>query len=371
MNKILNDHAYMAEALRLAAQGLYTTRSNPRVGCVIVKHDKIIARGFHVSPGKEHAEIMALNSANEAVEGATVYVSLEPCAHHGNTPPCAEALVEAKVARVVSATVDPNPLVNNKGIKLLQSNNIDTTTDILAHEAQELNKGFYKRMTETRPYITVKSAVSIDGKTSLSSGESKWITSEEARVDVQKLRARSCAIMTGIDTVIADNPSMNVRLTRDQLEINNAFRQPKRVVLDTHLRINPNAKILQTPEDVIIYTCADKSEKYKLLESNQVEVVTVASSGERVDLQLIMKDLAARSINEVLVEAGPTLVGSLLKYGLVDEMIVYMAPQIMGHTSNGLANVDFIKNMNDCVALEFSQLRKIGPDLKLQLKPKH
>jgi diaminohydroxyphosphoribosylaminopyrimidine deaminase/5-amino-6-(5-phosphoribosylamino)uracil reductase len=375
MNKTQNDHAYMAEALRLAEQGLYTTRSNPRVGCVIVKHSQIIGRGFHVSPGNPHAEVMALNSVSETAEKSTVYVSLEPCAHHGNTPPCAEALVNAKVSRVVSAIADPNPLVNSKGLEHLQNNGIETTIDILAAEAEELNKGFFKRMTSGRPYITVKSAISLDGKTALASGESKWISSDESRIDVQKQRARSCAIMTGIDTVIADNPSLTVRLDKDQLGMTNSdeheITQPKRVILDTQLRIAANAKILQQPEEVIIYTCADKNEKYKQLESNQIEIVKTKPSNNNIDLQNVVEDLATRGINEVLVEAGPTLVGGLLESALVDEMIVYIAPHIMGHSSNGLAKLDFIQTMQDRIELEICQIRKVGSDLKLQLKPKY
>ena len=369
MNKILNDRAYMAEALRLAAQGLYTTRSNPRVGCVIVKQQQIIGRGFHVSPGNPHAEVMALENISESAEGATVYVSLEPCAHHGKTAPCAEALVNAKVSRVVTAITDPNPLVNGKGIKLLKSNNIDTTSDVLAAEAEELNKGFFKRITKARPYITVKSGISLDGKTSLATGESKWITSEEARTDVQKLRARSCAVMTGIDTVIADDPNLTVRLDKDVLGIANNIAQPKRVVLDTELRISENAKILQVPEEVIIYTCAEKNKKYTLLENSGIEVIQVKSSNH-IDLNFVLSDLATRGINEVLVEAGPTLVGSLLADALVDELIVYMAPHIMGHSSNGLANLDMIQTMQDRIELEICQSRKVGTNLKLQLKPK-
>ena len=375
MNKILNDQAYMAEALRLAKQGLYTTRNNPRVGCVIVKHDQIIGRGFHVSPGNPHAEVMALNNASETAEGATVYVSLEPCAHHGNTPPCAEALVKAKVSRVVSAITDPNPLVNSNGIALLQSSGIETTVDVLAAEAKELNKGFFKRMEYARPYITVKSAISLDGKTALASGESKWITSEEARIDVQKLRARSCAILTGIETVRIDNPKLTVRLSPDDLSIEPGFKQPLRAILDSKLRIPLNSKILNNPNEVIIYTSkdctAEKLSKINMLQDMQIEVINSETVNSEIDLAFVMKNLAQREINEVLVEAGPTLVGSLLTDTLVDELIVYMAPHIMGASGNGLAKLDFIQSMQDRIKLEICQLRKVGLDLKLQLKPKY
>ncbi|QMU60781.1 MAG: bifunctional diaminohydroxyphosphoribosylaminopyrimidine deaminase/5-amino-6-(5-phosphoribosylamino)uracil reductase RibD [Gammaproteobacteria bacterium] len=370
MNKYLNDQAFMVEALQLARKGLYTTRTNPRVGCVVVKNGEIISRGYHLSPGKPHAEILALNTVRDSSD-TTLYVTLEPCSHHGKTPPCAEALVAAKVARVVTAMRDPNPLVNGKGLEYLESHGIKTTTGILEADAMELNKGFVKRMTQDRPYITVKSAISLDGKTALKSGESKWISSDESRLDVQKLRARSCAIMTGIDTVLADDPSLTVRLSKEQLGIENNIQQPKRVILDTQLRISANAKTLQTSEDVIIYTCAKRNDKFAEIESNQVEIVNTERSNNNVNLQAVIIDLAKRGFNEVLVEAGSTLVGSLLKNHFVDEMIVYMAPHIMGHSSYGMAKLDFIESMQDRIEFEICQTRKVGRNLKLQLKPQY
>jgi len=369
MDKIQNDQAFMAEALRLAEKGLYTTRNNPRVGCVIVKDGDIVGRGFHLSSGNPHAEVNALQSCSNSLQ-SIVYVSLEPCSHHGKTPPCVEALVEAKVARVVCAIKDPNPLVNGQGLEYLQNHGIKTDTDILVHEASELNKGFIMRMRENRPYITVKSAISLDGKTALASGESKWISSEESRLDVQKLRAKSCAIMTGIDTVLADDPSLNVRLTKNDLNIESDVKQPKRIILDTHLRIPTNAKILNEPENVIIYTCVAESEIPTELKSINVEIVNLKYA-DKVDLKSVMSDLAKREINEVLVEAGSTLVGNLFDHQLVDEIIMYIAPHLMGDAGFGLAKLTAIQSMKDRINLEIIQLRKIGNDIKLQLKPNY
>ncbi len=371
MNKNQNDQAFMAEALRLAAKGLYTTRTNPRVGCVIVKDGEIIGRGFHLSPGNPHAEVLALEDVKQNSKGSTIYVNLEPCSHHGKTPPCAEALAAAKVSRVVTAMTDPNPLVNGQGLKLLQSHGIQTETNVLKSEATELNKGFIKRMTNGRPYLTVKSAISLDGKTALQSGESKWISSNESRTDVQKLRARSCAIMTGIDTVVTDDPSLNVRLNEEDLGVEDHIEQPKRVILDTDLRISSSAKILNQTGDVIIYTCAAENKKSTELKKHNVEIVITKKTNNHVDLNAVMNELEKRDINEVLVEAGSTLIGSLLENKLVDEMIIYMAPHIMGDASFGLAKLDSIQAMQDRIELNICQTRNIGNDIKLQLKPKY
>ncbi len=366
MNKNLNDQVFMAEALRLAEKGLYSTRSNPRVGCVIVKDNNILGRGYHISPGSPHAEVIALNAVTESVN-STVYVTLEPCSHQGKTPPCVEALVKAKVSRVVAAMKDPNPLVNGEGLEYLRNHDIETSINILELEAIELNKGFIKRMTIGRPYITVKSAISLDGKTAMESGVSKWISGDKSRLDVQKLRARSCAIMTGIDTVIEDNPNLNVRL--DSIE--NNFKQPKRVILDTHLRISSKANVLNQPENVIIYTCVAEDQIPIELKNCNVEIVVSKMSNNHIDLNRVMSDLAQRGINEVLVEAGSTLVGSLLEKKLVDEMIVYLSPHIMGDTGYGLAKLNSIKSMQDRIKLEILQSRKIGDDIKLQLRPQY
>ncbi len=365
----MNDQAYMAQALRLARQGLYTTRINPKVGCVIVKNEQIIGQGFHAYPGMEHAEINALDSVNGSAEGATVYVTLEPCSHQGKTPPCINALIEAKIAKVVAAMLDPNPLVNGKGLQQLEENGIETVADVMATEAARLNKGFIKRITQNRPYVTAKSAISMDGKTAMQSGESKWISSEASRIDVQKYRARSCAILTGIDTVIQDNPSLNVRLCNDDLNLSKDIQQPKRVILDTHLRIAMDAKILAPANEVILYTCSNDKQKIEMLSNSGVMVVNTEMQNDHVCLNNVMQDLSNKEINEVLVEAGSTLVGNLLEQQLIDELVLYIAPHMMGDDGLGLAKLPSIQSMQDRIKLNIQQVRKIDQDLKLQIIP--
>lgn len=359
----------MAEALQLARKGLYTTRQNPRVGCVVVKNSEVIGRGYHLSPGSPHAEVLALSTVKDSSR-ATIYLNLEPCSHHGKTPPCVEALVAAKVSRVVAAIIDPNPLVRGKGLEYLHNHGIKTAINILENEATELNKGFVMRMTNARPYVTVKTAISLDGKTAFNSGESKWISSHESRIDVQKQRARSCAIMTGINTIIADNPRLTVRLSNEELGIVDNIRQPKRIILDTQLRIQPSAKVLNQSDDVIIYTCVENRKSTELKLRN-VKVIMVKKTANHVDLDAVMKDLADRGVNEVLVEAGSTLVGKLFENKLVDEMILYMAPHIMGDACFGMAKLDSTQSMQDRIEFEISQTRKVGKDIKLQLKPQY
>lgn len=369
MISTFNDQAFMAKALRLAGKGLYTTRYNPRVGCVIVRNDSIIGQGFHTYPGEPHAEINALNNVNGSVKGATVYVTLEPCVHQGKTPPCSQALINADVSKVIVAMLDPNPIVNGKGLQHLQSNNIKTASNIMASEAAALNKGFIQRCTNNRPYITVKSAISLDGKTALNSGESKWITSEAARKDVQKLRARSCAILTGIDTVLSDDPSLNVRLKRSELGIEKEIQQPIRIILDSQLRIPLNAKILQPTSEIIIYTCSNKSKKLSALKDLNIEVIQIETEETGLSLKSIMSELSSRNINEVLVEAGSTLVGSLLSNKLVDEMVVYMAPHIMGNKALNMASMPTIETMQDRIKFKIQEIRRIGQDLKITMNP--
>ncbi len=369
MQQVLNDHAFMAEALRQASKGLFTTRTNPRVGCVIVKQNKVIGTGCHDYPGQAHAEIVALNNVVEDVTGATVYVTLEPCSHHGNTPPCVEALVEAKVDCVIAAMQDPNPQVNGNGFAYLEKHGVTTRNGILEAEARELNKGFIKRVTQKRPYVTVKTAISLDGKTSLASGESKWITSPQARLDVQKLRARSCAILTGIDTVIADNPSLTVRLSKQDLNIKGHFEQPIRTIVDTQLRINSNAKLLNLPGKVIIYTASNDEEKLASLNNQNVECVRTNLTNKQINLEEVMSDLAQRGINEVLVEAGPTLVGSLLEQQLTDELIFYIAPHLLGDASKGIAYLPSVVAMQNRVNLKILETTVVGEELKIKAKP--
>ncbi len=372
MQQTENDHTFMAEALRLARKGLFTVRVNPRVGCVLVKQGRVIGRGYHARHGYNHAEVNALNDASrnaENVEGTTAYITLEPCAHQGKTPPCAEAMVAAKVARVVAATKDPNPLVNGGGLAYLRRHGIATRCHVMEDEARELNKGFIKRMTDRQPYVTVKAAMSMDGKTALTSGESKWITSESARLDVQRLRARSCAILTGIETVLYDDPLLTVRLSRQELGIERDFEQPVRAVLDSRLRFPMAARMLNAPGKTIIYTCADDSEKTTALQQRGVEVNQVDAVADRVDLKAVMSDLAVRGINEAWVEAGATLAGSLLEQGLVDRIIVYVAPCLMGDSNRGLAKLSSVTSMQDRMALRIEDSRFVGNDIRITASP--
>ena len=367
MHSALNDHACMAEAVRQAEKGLFTVRKNPRVGCVIARDHTIIARGFHARAGGPHAEIHALENASEPVDRATAYVTLEPCAHEGKTPPCTEALVAAKLARVVVAILDPNPLVNGRGLAFLQQNGIETRCDVLQKEALELNKGFFKRMRTGSPYVTVKSAISLDGKTALASGESQWITGEPARLDVQRLRARSCAILTGAGTVQADDPQLTVRLSSETLGLSQAPEQPLRVVLDTDLRISGSARVLQGPGRTLIYTCSQDAKKVAALQGEQVEVIPLEP--RPLGLAEVMRDLGSREINEVLVEAGATLVGGLLEQGLVDEMVLYLAPHLIGASGRGLAELPLISNMQERMGMQVEEVTVIGDDIKLRAHP--
>ena len=354
----VTDHAHMARALQLAAQGLYTTSPNPRVGCVIVKDGRIIGEGWHQRAGTPHAEIHALKAAGDAARGATAYVTLEPCSHHGQTPPCAEALIEAGVARVVSAMRDPNPLVAGGGIDMLTLAGIQAEIGLLENEARALNPGFISRMTRQRPWVRLKTASTLDGKTALANGASQWITGEAARADVQKLRARACAILTGSGTVLADNPRMNVR----DLDIG---RQPLRVIVDSALRTPPEATILPA---LIACHHADPAAR-TALEQAGAEVVELPGPDGRVDLAALLTLLAQRSINELHVEAGAALNGALLAAGLVDEWIAYMAPMAVGDDARGLFMQPTLTALANAARFKLTDVRQLGGDLRLTLLP--
>lgn len=362
------DYVHMAHALRLARRGLYTTDPNPHVGCVVVKADRVVGEGYHRRAGGPHAEVLALAAAGPAAAGATVYVTLEPCSHHGRTPPCAEALVAAGVGRVVVATEDPNPRVAGAGISRLRAAGIDVDAGVLADQATELNPGFFTRMRRGRPWVRVKSALSLDGRTALASGESAWITAEAARRDVQCLRARASAVMTGSGTALADDPSLNVRLSAQDLEIEGAVRQPLRVVLDSHLRLPPAARLVQVPGRCLVLTAARDRRRIDALQGRGAEVVVIGRGPGGVDLGETLELLAAREVNEVHVEAGPGLVGRLLEEGLVDEMVVYVAPLLLGDAGRGLATLPGIRRMGDRLELRLEAVRQVGRDLRLQLR---
>ncbi len=366
-----SDHQYMSRAIQLARRGLYSTDPNPRVGCVIVKDDVVLSEGWHQKAGQPHAEIEALNNAiknnaSENVKGATCYVTLEPCAHHGRTPPCTESLVNAGIRKVIAAAIDPNPLVAGKGLQQLKEAGIETASGLMEAQATELNPGFAMRMQQGRPFVRCKLAMSLDGKTALSNGDSKWISSAESRMDVQKLRARSSAIMTGIGTVIADDPSMNVRLTESS-EWAKHGRQPLRVILDSELEISPEAKILNVAGDVIIFHQSNNEDRQKQLENKGAELVTIDEARGADFLNQALNYLATKKeINEILLETGSTLAGEMLQAGLIDELIIYIAPALLGQDAKDLFQLPLLDNMSDRISLAFSDIRTIGKDIRIK-----
>ena len=360
------DHDYMGRALRLAHRGLYTTDPNPRVGCVIVDDKGIAGEGWHQRAGGPHAEIHALRRAGERARGATAYVTLEPCSHHGRTPPCADALVEAGVHRVVAAMADPNPLVSGNGFRKLREAGVAVKTGVLEAQAKALNPGFIKRMSTGKPYVRVKLAMSLDGRTAMADGESQWITSAAAREDVQKLRARSSAVMTGIGTVLHDNPSLNVRLSADALGTPGAVRQPLRVVLDSQCRFPRDAGMLKLDGNTLLLTSCENTESW----AEKLEVVQLPAANGRVDLPAAMDLLAQREINEIQVEAGAVLNGALLEAGLVDEIIIYMAPHLMGDNGRGLFHLPALRHMDQRIGLQITDIRAVGQDWRISAIPK-
>ena len=358
-----HDTEYMQRALRLAERGLYTTDPNPRVGCVIVKDNKIIGEGWHQRAGEAHAEILALQQAGDQASGSTVYVTLEPCSHHGKTPPCADALVSAGVSAVVAAMMDPNPEVAGSGLEHLRTHGIEVVSGLLEQAARSINPGFIKRMESGRPYVRLKMAMSLDGRTAMASGESQWISGEAARADVQRLRARSSVILTGVDTVLHDDPSLNVRLSAKQLGIEGNVRQPHRVVLDSDLRFPVGANMLNLAGATTVLTT-------KAAHSDlSCDVVRLDAANGKLDLSSVMHWLSGIQANEVHVEAGATLCGALLDSKLVDEIVVYIAPHIMGSNARGLFNVPGLVNMADRIRLDIKDVRQLGEDLRITAVP--
>ncbi len=357
------DHEYMARALRLAEKGLYTTDPNPRVGCVIVRDGEIVGEGWHARAGGPHAEVVALEAAGERARGATVYVTLEPCAHHGRTPPCADALVAAGVGRVIAAMIDPNPDVAGGGLQRLREAGIDTAHGLLEAQARALNPGFVKRMESGRPWVRCKLAMSLDGRTAMASGESQWITGDAARRDVHRLRARSSAIVTGVGTVLADDPALTARLADVSLA-----RQPVRVVVDTHLSLPPGAKLLRQPGRTLVMTCSDDKDAAAALEASGAEVVRLPVCSDVVDMGAVLDILGEMEVNEVLLETGATLSGAVLQAGLIDELIVYVAPVLMGHEARPLFRLPGLDRMDDRITLELRDQRMVGRDMRLQYR---
>jgi diaminohydroxyphosphoribosylaminopyrimidine deaminase/5-amino-6-(5-phosphoribosylamino)uracil reductase len=391
------DRYAMARALELAALGSATTQPNPRVGCVIAKDGKIIGEGWHERAGGPHAEVAALRAVQSSpgglanARGATVYVNLEPCSHHGRTPPCSDALVSARVARVVFAIPDPNPKVAGRGAVMLTQAGIQVDIGLMEAEAEELNAGFLKRMRHGTPFVRVKAAMSLDGRTALANGQSKWITSEAAREDVQHWRANSAAVLTGIGTVLADDPQLNVRLP-------DVVRQPTVVVLDSNARTQPTARLFSGGGPVLVFTqngAGPGSAALRLkgarvetagLEAARIETATVktasvetasvetasvetASGTDKLDLPAVLAKLGELEINEVLVEAGPTLTGSLVRQRLVDELLLYMAPKLLGPQGRPLFELPQLESLQQAEVFHIVETRQVGSDLRLRMRP--
>jgi len=361
----------MARAIQLADQGRYTTQPNPRVGCVIVRDGEMVGEGFHVRAGEGHAEVNALRMAGDLARGATAYVTLEPCSHYGRTPPCAEGLKAAGVVRVVSAMVDPNPQVAGRGIGILQDAGIVAEQGLLEADSRALNPGFIKRMEQGLPYVRVKTACSLDGRTAMQSGESQWITGPAARSDVQRLRAQSSAIVTGVDSILHDDSSLTVRAAELQLENADEIvaKQPLRVVLDSQLRIPTTAKILKQPGRTLIVTLSTDQTRIAELKSAGAEVLVQPSEHGRIDLDVLLRHLAKdEQCNELLVETGATLAGAFVASGLVDELVVYQAMTLMGSDARPAYALPFTE-MKEQRRLQLLDSRMVGDDLRLTLRP--
>ncbi|GAB2875926.1 bifunctional diaminohydroxyphosphoribosylaminopyrimidine deaminase/5-amino-6-(5-phosphoribosylamino)uracil reductase RibD [Pseudoduganella ginsengisoli] len=356
---ITNDADGMKLALEWAAKGLYTTSPNPRIGCVIVKDGKVIGAGVTQPAGQDHAEIQAMKDAQARghdVRGATAYVTLEPCNHHGRTPPCSDALVRAGLGRVVAAMEDPNPLVAGQGMAKLAAAGIETATGLMADEAYEMNIGFFSRMTRGLPWVRMKTAASLDGMTALHNGQSQWITGPEARADGHAWRARTCAILTGIGTVKADDPQLTVRAVETP-------RQPRRIVVDSRLDISPQAKVLQGGGTWVVAAIHDP-DKEAALRGVGAEMITLPNPHGKVDLPELMRELGRRQINELHVEAGGKLNGSLIREGCVDELLVYLAPALLGD-AQGMFALPALTELSGKHSLKFHEVKQIGADLRI------
>ena len=357
------DAHYMARALRLADRGVGTSHPNPAVGCVLVRDGAVVGEGWTRPVGGPHAEVEALRAAGDGARGATAYVTLEPCCHHGRTPPCSDALVAAGVARVVVAVVDPNPRVAGNGLRQLQGASIAVSQGLMEEPARALNRGFFRRMDSGRPWVTSKLAMSLDGRTVMASGESKWITGPEARQDVQRLRARSSALLTGIETVLADDQALTVRLEDDGATV----RQPVRVVLDSLLRIPAGSRLLDQSGETWVLTGRGRAGSRPDLVLPRVAVHEVAAGADgRLDLADTLELLGRLEINELMVEAGATLNGALLRAGLVDEWVVYLAPCILGSRGRALFELPDLDRMADRYDLKLVDSRQVGGDLRLR-----
>jgi len=359
------DYRFMGRALSLAQRGLYSTDPNPRVGCVIVKNGEIVAEGWHEQAGSDHAEIMAIKSAKQSLEGACCYVTLEPCAHHGKTPPCADALVAAKVSRVVVAMEDPNPLVAGSGIKILNNAGIEVNIGLMASKAQQLNLGFIKRMTEGLPYVTCKMGMSMDARTAMASGESQWITCPESRQQVQLMRARCSAIITGSGTVIADNPSMNVRKEQfPETAVDSKVSQPWRVIVDSQRSVPADSKIFDLEGHVVWVNSVSSKQQ----DTDKLSNLVMAGENNMVALKPLLQWLAQQGCNEVLIEAGAKLTGAFIAADLVDELVLFMAPKLLGDEARGLVHLPGLDKLADAKRYQVSDASLCGDDVRLTYK---
>ncbi|AEW44613.1 diaminohydroxyphosphoribosylaminopyrimidine deaminase [Serratia symbiotica str. 'Cinara cedri'] len=366
-----SDEFYMAHAFKLARLGRFTTAPNPNVGCVIVRNGVIVGEGYHLRAGEPHAEVHALNMAKEKAQGATAYTTLEPCSHYGRTPPCTDALVAAGISRVVSAIQDPNPRVTGRGLQQLRKAKIEVHYGLMSAEAEAINIGFLKRMRTGLPYVQLKLAISLDGRTAMASGQSQWISSSQARQDVQYLRAQSASILSTSATILADNPALTVRWNELDTKIQNLYpqknlRQPWRIILDSQNRVTPQHRVVQQPGT----TWLARLKPDKQVWPKNVEQLIFPAYNHGINLMTLMMQLAKRQVNSIWIEAGPKLSGSLLQSGLVDELIVYIAPKLLGDHSRGLCHLTGVEQLADAPEFIFNNIKQVGPDLRLKLSAK-
>ena len=358
------DRRHMMRALELARRGLYSTDPNPRVGCVIAHGERVVGEGWHRYAGEPHAEIHALAAAGGGAAGATAYVTLEPCRHTGRTGPCTRALIEARVARVVAAMRDPNPRVAGRGFAELAAAGVEVETGLLEAEAGRLNRGFVSRYERGRPWVRCKLAATLDGRTATATGESRWITGEAARADVHRLRARAGAVLTGIGTLLADDPRLDARV-----EDAGCLAPPMRVIADSRLRTPPTARVFSAPGRVLVATSRDASSAPALRDAG-AEIVSIPDAGGRVALGDLMTALAERGVNEVHTECGPTLAGALLESDLVDEVMVYLAPTLLGDAARGMFTLPMVAAMRDRIGLDITGVERVGADLRIDALPR-
>jgi diaminohydroxyphosphoribosylaminopyrimidine deaminase/5-amino-6-(5-phosphoribosylamino)uracil reductase len=372
-----DDYCFMQRAITLAKRGHYTTSPNPRVGCVLVKNGEIIGEGFHQKAGEGHAEVNALKMAGNNAQGATAYVTLEPCSHFGRTPPCAQGLIKAGVKHVIAAMVDPNPKIAGNGLKMLEKSGVSTQHGLLTQAAENLNIGFIKQMTTGLPYVRCKLAASLDGKTAMKNGESKWITSPQSRQDVQRLRAQSCAIISGADSILIDDAKMTVRWSEFG-ELKNSYqkelvRQPIRIVIDSKNRLTPSLALFKESGPIILIrnTIENIHQWPHFVEQVCLPFDQKSKSNQHIDLRALLEYLAKLNLNDVLIESGSRLAGAFIEQNLVDELILYQAPKLMGADSQSLVNMTTIENLSQAKELNISDLRMIGKDIRIIAKFSH